>query len=142
MLVGAALLLGGCATESVPAFDDVGAAGSWRMETLEVAGASLDADLVMNLDLTNAILEGETACHTILGSFTIAVDDEGAEPGETTGLSTFTIPGTGTTACDAALLEAEEQTIDALESVTRWRTTADQLLLSGPEVELVFRRVG
>ncbi len=94
-----------------------------------------DAVLVMTLDLADAVFEGETACHTIYGSFTITDD----------GVSTFTLPGVDRSNCEPAPLALEDQTVTAMEAVTAWQLEGSGLLLletTDRQTRLAFRPVG
>lgn len=132
-LVALALLVScGEVAGSIDEGVDVG--GVWALESLTTsAGAVDEAALLLEIDVNNAAVRGETVCHTVLGS--LSVDDDGA--------ISFTIPGATNQPCDDDQQAIEDETVAGLEAVTSWRLQGDQLTLQGPDqLVLEFLQAG
>ncbi len=108
--------------------------GLWALESFSTsAGERDDVSLLLEIDLDDAAVRGETVCHTVLGS--LSVDDDGA--------ISFTIPGSTAQPCSDDLQAVEDDTVAGLEALTEWRLEGDQLTLAGPDqLMMEFRQAG
>lgn len=108
--------------------------GIWGLESyVSTDGPLVGAALVLEINIADAVVRGESLCHSIFGSLTLT--DEGD--------ASFTIPGATNQVCDDNFQAIEDELVDSLESVTAWERRADQLILTGPEgLALEFRRAG
>lgn len=79
---------------------------------------------VIRLDEEFAVLDGNTGCHRVLGSFTL--DD-------TSGNASFTVPGLSTNTCDPSELQVEELLLDAFDGVTSFLRSDQQLQFFGAD---------
>ncbi len=108
--------------------------GIWGLESYVSADDPLvGAALVLEINIADAVVRGESLCHSIFGSLTLT--DEGN--------ASFTIPGATNQPCDDNFQAIENALIRSLESVTTWERQADQLILTGPRgLALEFRQAG
>ena len=75
---------------------------------------------VLWLDEEFAVLDGNTGCHRILGSFTL---------NNATGDASFTVPGASTGICEPSELQTEEWLLAALDRVTSFQRVGQLLEL-------------
>jgi heat shock protein HslJ len=129
-----ACLLVACAgpTESATPEPIGDPAGTWQL----VSGASNGADLPIpaqhpiTLILEPTSMGGSAACNSYGAEFSLTPE------GISIGLIDQTLRG-----CDAAVQAAETAYLSALRTVTRIGIDGDELLLTGPDVELRFVRL-
>ncbi len=126
----------GYLAEPDPEFD-----GVWVVTSIELDGRPVElgsGNIVIDIDTSVAEVQAATGCRLLLGSFTF-LDD---------GRSGFTLPGGTKPRCDDDeerwLIDLDQAFAEAIGGVEAWSGSGDELVLTGPESELVLEapRIG
>lgn len=133
-----ALLLGACGQPSEPASGGADPPagrdidGGWRL--LDGRGPEgpipKGEDIEITMDIDGTTVGGRSACNQYFAE--VRRDED-----------TFEVDGVGGTemACATRVMEAEERYLDAFQRVTSQRMEGEVLVLSGPQVELLYREI-
>lgn len=132
-VVAIALLLAACgggggAAPSASAEPELDLAGTW--ELTEGTGVPIVADYPITLSFTGSEFSGVAACNQYGGRVSLAGGDFS--------LSDLAMTAMG---CELDVLAAEEEYVAALRAVDHVAREGDELVLSGPGVELRFARL-
>lgn len=129
VLIAAASVLSACGTSAPgPAVSEV---VSYQVTFIASPDGGIGpTQAVLVLDEEFAVLDGNTGCHRILGSFTLE---------DNTGAASFTVPGLSTNSCDSSRQAVEDLLLDALDQVDGFQRTDAQLEFVDPIGDLLLR---
>lgn len=129
IVLATATVLGGCAGAGGAAIDTL--QGSWVLQSgADAQGAFIDSVSPVTLEVDGRDYSGDSPCNLYSG--TLATDGGGVDFGEGGIMSTER-------AClDAEQMDLEARYYGALLAVERAESTGDELVLTGPGVELVY----
>lgn len=114
------LVASGCATN--PAVGDPARQVTYQVTWLATPeGGVGPTRAVLRLDEEFAVLDGNTGCHRILGSFTL---------NDITGKASFTVPGASRGSCSEADRDVEDLLLTGLDQVVSFERSDQGLLLT------------
>lgn len=129
VLIAAASVSSSCGTSgSEPAVSEV---VSYQVTFIASSNGGIGpTQAVLVLDEEFAVLDGNTGCHRILGSFTLE---------DNSGNASFTVPGLSTNSCDSSRQAVEDLLLDALAQVDGFQRSDAQLEFVNPVGDLLLR---
>ncbi|HEX2058021.1 MAG TPA: META domain-containing protein [Actinomycetota bacterium] len=135
-LLTVALLAVSCGGSDEPARGpqgpDVDASGVWRLESGHAPAGHIDVapEWRMTFEVDGRDVHGSAGCNSYAGG--ISIDGDRFDAGS------FAVSEIG---CPPEIAEAEERFLDALDDADTIAVEGATLTLTGPDTELVFRRV-